>query len=315
MPCLFGSADVVWATSWLVWIAAGVPRRSTKTVRIARFLAPPPDVKHVESESLPEICSPMPGLFEMVDTFKEESQEAGASWYAISRPTRTITCAEFRTGSFWTTTPPLAHSGWSEVPLVDGVEIDGALVACSNDCILRVQDHHGAQLLWPSSSRFGATSEVSSMLVRQRVLDGQCQHSTSHPSQPASHGSAHSHLAGDQHASVRASGPEDRGPRWVGPHGPALASWVNEPLPRLEAGNPEEKINKCQLPCSSKDVQDIYRLFGTQRHNHEQNEVNGELSAVSQDATKEEVWRPATTLSHSGSETSWNHSRDVPRDC
>ena len=47
--------------------------------------------------------------------------------------------------------------------LVADVEIDGALVAYSNDCFLQgVQHHHGSQLLapvmgrWPSFSRFGS---------------------------------------------------------------------------------------------------------------------------------------------------------------
>ena len=50
------------------------------------------------------------------------------------------------------------------LPLVDDVEIDGALVAHSNErFVQKVQHHHGSQLLaavmdrWPSSSRFGSS--------------------------------------------------------------------------------------------------------------------------------------------------------------
>ena len=104
------------------------------------------------------------------------------------------------------------------LPLVEDVEIDGVLVAYSNDCFIQgVQHHHGSQLRaalmdrWPSFSRFGSrkTSEVPS------VFDGvatvhTCAHSTSNactclgrhcnttrPSQSSSSGTVHSHLAGD----------------------------------------------------------------------------------------------------------------------
>ena len=44
-------------------------------------------------------------------------------------------------------------------------------------------------------------------------------------------------------------------------------------------------------------------------------EVSGTLSAVSQETTQAVVWQPTTTLTISRSETSWKHSRDMPRDC
>ena len=100
---------------------------------------------------------------------------------------------------------------------------------------------------------------------------------TTHPFQSASHGSFHSHLFGDLHASVRASGIEcptagaispllvvrdrsfrnwsvhqDRGLRVVGPHGTALASWVNKLLPRLKAVDPEERIWNFDQPAAAK---------------------------------------------------------------
>ena len=58
VSCFLGSGDVVWAASWLGWIAndgwkrpvtQGVPRRSTKSVRVSRFLALPPDTKRPSS--------------------------------------------------------------------------------------------------------------------------------------------------------------------------------------------------------------------------------------------------------------------------
>ena len=118
---------------------------------------------------------------------EETSDESGAS-----------ICAEVRTGRVLATTPPFAHAGRRDgrseeslleqravrtlaarrnyetafgtflkfakgraLPLVEEVEIDGALVAYSNHCFVQgVQHHHGSHLLaavrdrWPSFSRF-----------------------------------------------------------------------------------------------------------------------------------------------------------------
>ena len=111
------------------------------------------------------------------------------------RRKRASSCAEVRTGSVWTTAQPSAHAGdltlllqrrgvrtlvtrrnyqtalgtllkfvkERALSLVEGVEIDGALVAYSNDCFVQGAQHHqGSQLLaavmdrWPSFSRFGS---------------------------------------------------------------------------------------------------------------------------------------------------------------
>ena len=70
--------------------------------------------------------------------------------------------------------------------LVENVEIDGALVAYSNDCFVQgVQHHHGSQFLtavmcrWLSFSRF---------------------ESGGLPRKSSSRGSVHDHFAGDGHA-------------------------------------------------------------------------------------------------------------------
>ena len=105
--------------------------------------------------------------------------------------------------------------------------------------------------------------------------------STAHPSRTSPHGSVHSHLAGDVHASVRASGIEKKGScpttgaksamlvgrdrsfrnwsvyqdrvrdgsvlmdqRWL--------QWVNKVLPRLKEGNPEERICSFDYPAAAK---------------------------------------------------------------
>ena len=153
------------------------------------------------------------------------------------------------------------------------------------------------------------------------------------------------HFAGNVHASVRASGIEnegscptacatspvlvcrgrsfrnwsmhqDRSPRWVGPHGPALASMGQRaPVEVWKSGGADLEF---RLPCSSSDVEDCNRLFGIQRHDHVLNtsqwnryrsgagfqnfpksakkEVSGERSAVSQDMTNAVAWRPTATL-------------------
>ena len=109
-------------------------------------------------------------------------------------------------------------------------------------------------------------------------------------------GSVHRHFAGDVHASVRASGIEGfvppllpllpcwsvviaasatgvstktgRGPRWVGRHGPAVASLGQQAPAPAQGGKSGREDLELRLPCSSKDVQDSNRLFGTQRHDH-----------------------------------------------
>ena len=87
-----------------------------------------------------------------------------------------------------------------------------------------VQHHHGSQLLavvmdcWSSFSCFHPTSENSSMIQRMATAHVGADPSINadiwrrqHPSQPTSHSSFHSHLVGDLHAYVRASGIEKDG--------------------------------------------------------------------------------------------------------
>ena len=97
-----------------------------KTVRAARFQAPPPD-----------------GGFEKSDEF-QQSREAGTRCCARSRPARrqrggqrnqrrkrAITCADVRTGDFQTTTQPPAHSG--RAPDVSRWKV-GRIAAEANSC-------------------------------------------------------------------------------------------------------------------------------------------------------------------------------------
>ena len=108
--------------------------------------------------------------------------------------------------------------------------------------------------------------------------------------------------------------------------------WVNKLL------QPESVVSvrdNLELPCSIKIVQDSNGRFETQRHDHVphtsqwnqhrsgagfselgkrcRTEGTGELSAVLQDTTSAVTLRPTSTLSLARSETSWKHSRTVPR--
>ena len=134
------------------------------------------------------------------------------------RRKRAITCAEVHQGGFWTTTPPLVHAGRPfhvspgakscedtrsttgssktlgaflkfveerALPLVEDVEVDGALVAYSNDCFVQgVQQHHGSQLLaavmnrWPSFSRFGSTTSEVPPTFEEVATAHTCSHPT-----------------------------------------------------------------------------------------------------------------------------------------
>ena len=80
----------------------------------------------VESESLPEICNPMPdaegGVLSEGCDGVHESRGAGTRSCASSsqrggerhlRRKWAIACADISTGGFWTTTPPIAHAGRS----------------------------------------------------------------------------------------------------------------------------------------------------------------------------------------------------------
>ena len=131
------SLDVVWATSWLGWIAisdesqmqwssAGkpamreVPRRSMKTVRVARFRAPPPDAKRQSRvspcpksaircpTSTVASCLKSVRIPEVSRSWHERLPEFKASPLAKRRTANpaTITRAEVRTRGSWTTTPP-----------------------------------------------------------------------------------------------------------------------------------------------------------------------------------------------------------------
>ena len=118
---------------------------------------------------------------------------------------------------------------------------------------------------------------------------------TTHPSQSSSCGSVHPHVAGNVHASVRASGIEKEGscpaacatspmlvgrdrsfrnwsiyqyksPRWVGPHKSTLAFMGQQALVPAEVWKFGEADPEFPLPCS-KIVQGGNRRFGT-RHDH-----------------------------------------------
>ena len=108
---------------------------------------------------------------------------------------------------------------------------------------------------------------------------------------------------------------QDRNPRWVGRHRPALASMGQQTPDGTQGGKSGGNNLEIRLPCSSKNVQDCKnRHFGTQRHDRApveptslgcavsdlskkcRDEVSGERSAVSQDTTKAVVWRTTTTL-------------------
>ena len=241
----------------------------------------------VESESLPEICDPVPdakgGVLREKCNGVQGSRGAGTRSCASSRPARwqrggqqnqrATTCAEVRTGGFWTTTPPIAHAGrsfdasrWKVGRIAPGAKscevtrsatelanrswdffrvCKGARAASGRRCRNRPCLGRAFQrLLCPGSSaspwsaasccRDGSlaviqplwvqkTSEVSSIFEGVAATHT-CAHSTSnactsvgrqcsttHPSQSFPYGSIHPHLAGNVHASVRASGAEKEG--------------------------------------------------------------------------------------------------------
>ena len=164
MPWLFGSTDVVWPTffffflfffSWLCWIATsrrsadvsgrqlgivlkpithGVPRNSTKNVRVTRFPAPPPDAKRPSrARPFPEICSPVPdvnggALFSKCDESQKVAWAARSQGQPVGREEDSDTSDEnvplpvllSRTSCFWTTTSPPAQSAQSPECGCDG---------------------------------------------------------------------------------------------------------------------------------------------------------------------------------------------------
>ena len=209
------------------------------------------------------------------------------------------------------------------LPLVEDVEIDGALVAYSNDCFAQgVQHHHFFAasccrdgLLAVNQPLFGSRKHPRF----HRCLKGwrqltPCVHSTSsastclgrhckttRPSQSSSYGSVHLHLAGNVHASVRASGIDNerscptacaispmlvgrdrsfrswsvyqnRNPQWVSPYGSALAS-MGQQAPARTQGRTylEDKIWNVEYPAAAKNVPDCNRHFGSQRHDYAPN--------------------------------------------
>ena len=67
---------------------------------------------------------------------------------------------------------------------------------------------------------------------------------------------------------IAASETGDRSPRWVGPHGPALASMGQQALARTQGRESGGENLELRLPCGSNIVHDGKRRFGTQRHDH-----------------------------------------------
>ena len=147
-----------------------------------------PLAKEEDSETSDE-NRPLPG------TTTPPSAHAGRSFGASRRKVGRIalgtkSCQDTRS----TTQPP--NRSWDApqicegaLPLVEDVEIDGVLVAYSNDCFVEgVQHHHGSQLLaavmdrWPSFRPLWVqkTSVVPSMSAGDRshlrALDEQCLH-------------------------------------------------------------------------------------------------------------------------------------------
>ena len=136
--------------------------------------------------------------------------------------------------------------------LVEDVEVDDARLAYPNCCfVLGVQQHDGSQLL---ACRGGSLAVVQSIWVQQTAKE------------LTSCGSVHPQLANNVHAPVRVGGIEiegcchivcaispmmvdrdrslrnksihqDKSPRWVGPHGPSLASMGHQaPAPDSKLG-------------------------------------------------------------------------------
>ena len=96
---------------------------------------------------------------------------------------------------------------------------------------------------------------------------------------------------------------------------------VNKLLPAVKAGSSEEKIWFFDYPAAAnmfKSASDTLGLVGMTMHQTCHNGASidrRKRSALSQETTKEVVWRRTTTLSHACSETSWKHLRNVPRYC
>ena len=105
-----------------------LPRRSLKSTQMTRLLPLLQTPSAAESESLSEICAPVPdakaGVLSEKFSSVQESRGAGTQSCASTRPARwqrggqrnqrrkrATTCAEVRTGGFWTTTPSPAHAG------------------------------------------------------------------------------------------------------------------------------------------------------------------------------------------------------------
>ena len=269
----------------------------------------------------------------------------------ILRRKRDAAGVEGRTGGVWTTTPPFAHAGrsfgvsrwkvgrvalgskscedsrnttelsilgrsfkpflgrssslyrsapflWSKTSKSTVLWLRLRTVA-----LYGVQHHYGSQLLaavmdgWPSFSRFGSRQLPSF----HRCLKGK---------------------TGIRDESVLME------QRWL--------QWVNKLLPALKAGNLEDKIWNFVGPAAAKKLKtatdtlglsgmtmyqtrhsgaSIDRVRGFRTLQEVQRRGQWEASVVSQDTTKAVVWRSTTTLSLARSETSWKHSRDVPRDC
>ena len=59
-----------------------------------------------------------------------------------------------------------------------------------------------------------------------------------------------------------------RNPRWVGLYGSAMASVGQQALVRTQSGKSGRKNLEFRLPCSSKNIQECNRRFGTQRHDY-----------------------------------------------
>ena len=64
---------------------------------------------------------------------------------------------------------------------------------------------------------------------------------------------------------------QDRSPRWVNLHGPALASMGHQALAPAQGCGSGSADRECRLLCSSKHVQHSHGFSGTQRHDHAPN--------------------------------------------
>ena len=131
-----------------------VPRRSVKNAQMTRLLAPlVPKSARVVSGRRHNCLRMLADHLTCRDGRSAESilERGSVTTLAARRSHQTAL------GTF------LKFGKERALPLVEDVEIDGALVAYSNDCFIqRVQHHHGSQLLaavmdrCPSFSRFGS---------------------------------------------------------------------------------------------------------------------------------------------------------------